>query len=418
MKTILGITAEYDPFHKGHAYQLARARETVCPDAVICVMSGDFTQRGEPAVLDKWTRAQIAVRQGVDLVLELPFQHACNRAERFACGAVDLLVCTGVTHLCFGCEAEHPQDLVLLASKQMEQAGQIETVTRDLMKDGHSRAKAAEMASRRLFGNELADLMLPPNNILALEYLKRISWWEKTRGITVQSFPIRRFGSGYRSVDPQEGFAGGSAIRRMIEAREDITAYLPYEWEELPWIDQAGARQRLYEHVRGIILRSTPQQLAAIYCVGEGMEHRLLREAKRQDSWEDFLSSMVSRRYTAAAIRRIMIYLLMNVEEMPVCSPYGRILAAGPAGRKLLRKLSDGGAEGERPEGECPQGERTEGIPPVVLLSGNRQTSWAPEPVRRSAELDARATDLFNLICARALDQCSDHRRRPYMPDA
>ena len=115
MGGILGITAEYDPFHTGHAYHLKTAVQQVHPQAVVCVMSGDFTQRGEPAVLDKWIRARIAVQQGVDLVFELPFMYACDRAERFASGAVDLLAGAGVNCITFGCEAEQTEDLRRLA---------------------------------------------------------------------------------------------------------------------------------------------------------------------------------------------------------------------------------------------------------------------------------------------------------------
>ena len=399
MEKVDGITAEYDPFHNGHAYQLAAVREQISPAAVVCVMSGNFTQRGEPAVLDKWARARIAVEQGADLVFELPFPYACSRAEMFARGAVDILASAGVTHISFGCEAEHPAELQRLAVLQADREHQMETMIREHMKDGCSRAKGLELASRELFGEELSDLLLSPNNILALEYLKRMRWWEKNRGVVIDPVPILRRGSGYRDADAAAGFAGASAIRQMIEdektGRRSIDRYLPYDSGAIPWMDLPRARQELYRHVRGIILRSTAQQLSQIYCVGEGMEHRLIREARKNETFESFLTSMVSRRYTASAIRRILVYILMNIEEMPACEPYGRVLAADSAGRRLLRRISD-----------------EETMP--VIANGNRLTDLQ-ESIRRSLRAEHLATDMFNLICGCSLEKAGDSRRQPYM---
>ena len=426
MENILGITAEYDPFHSGHAYQLARAREQVHPDAVVCAMSGNFTQRGEPAVLDKWTRAKIAVRQGVDLVFELPFMYACSRAERFAEGAVDLLVSAGVTHISFGCEAQQPEDLLELADGQLSRNRQAEEMTRDFMKAGYSRAKATELTSRQLFGNELTDLMLAPNNILALEYLKRTRWWEESGGVTVHSVPVRRYGSDYRQENRTEGYAGGVALRRMMAAGQDINAYLSYDQEEFSWVDLPAAQQRLYELLRSILLRSTPEELAGIYCVGEGMEHRLKREAVFRDTFDSFLTAMISKRYTAATIRRIMMYILMNIREMPACAPYGRVLAASAAGRKLLRRLQDreeayasgitGAGSTENCESGrpclCSNGKR---IPPLTVVAGKNRMTGMVESMRQALQMDSLATDMYNLICARSLEDGMDAKQRPYI---
>ena len=414
MNRILGITAEYDPFHTGHAYQLEQAIRRAQPEAVVCVMSGDFMQRGEPAILDKWTRARIAAEQGIDLVLELPFMYACNRAEKFASGAVDMLVSCGVTHISFGCEAEQPEELRLLAGGQFAKQEEIESMTRDYMKAGYSRAKSAELVSRKLFGDQMTDLMLMPNNILALEYLKRTRWWEEARGVKIQSVPVRRHGSGYRSANPETGFAGGTAIRQMIVSGQDIAAYLSYEREGLNWISLPEAQQRLYRLVRAMILSRSRSELAEIYCVGEGIENRLIKEAIRCESYEEFLSEMVSKRYTAAAIRRIMIYILMNVGEMPVCSPYGRVLAASEAGRALLHELRDGSGDQEAPEIKKAREILGRG-PKLTAISGNQQIEGLPDEMREAVLLDQKAADMFHLICDQPLDALSDARQRPWM---
>lgn len=393
MNTVLGITAEYDPFHKGHVYQLNRARELCDPEAVLCVMSGNFTQRGLPATLDKWTRAQIAVQYGVDLVFELPFMYACSRAERFAAGAVDLLVSSGVTHISFGCEAEKPGDLQRLADAHLKSSEKIRVRVRELMKEGCSRAKAGEIASRAIVGDELTELMLLPNNILALEYLKRLHRWRHDKGVHVVPVPVRRHGSGYRSASPRVGYAGGTAIRQMLSAGDDIDRYLPYDSRDLVWTDVLSARHKLYEYVRAIILRSSPEELSRIWFVGEGMENRLIAEARKQETYEGFLSAMVSRRYTSAAIRRIMVYILMNIDEVSDCEPYGKILAASEGGRRMLRQLR------ER----------------IPVIANTNRLEGVPLSVRRSLAIDARATDMFNLLCRRDADEECDARQHPWI---
>lgn len=422
MDRILGITAEYDPFHKGHAYQLTRAREQVQPEAVVCVMSGDFTQRGEPAVLDKWTRARIAVQQGADLVFELPFIYACNRAERFASGAVDLLIAAEATHISFGCEAEDPEELMSLAKEQISKDDQLKEMTAEHMKDGCSRAKASELASRQLLGDELTDLMLEPNNILALEYMKRILWWKNTAGVNVRSVPIRRYGSDYSEENPEAGYAGGTAIRQMLAAGQDIRGYLPYETKELSWVDLVGARQKLYDHIRSIVLRSTPEHLAQIYCVGEGMEHRLIKEVRRQERFDDFLSAMTSRRYSSAAIRRIMLYILMCIDEMPVCEPYGKVLAASDAGRRQLRHLADSRSAEELPQKDstsfCMKKDLDKEPEPLTVIANTNKLEEVPEPIREALRLDSLAADMFHLICGRSVDEEGDGRRRPWIGPA
>ena len=422
MRSILGITAEYDPFHNGHAYQIRQARDLCCPDAVICAMSGDFTQRGEPAILDKWERAALAARSGADLVFELPFIYSCQRAEYFAAGAVDLLVSAGATHISFGCEAEHPEELQRLAVLLREHEKELETRAREHMSGGCSRAKAQELACREMFGEEMTSLMLEPNNILALEYLRRMLWWEHEHGVSVTAVPVRRFGSGYRQADEKSGFAGGTALRQMIASGEDIDRFVPYPVgdhdtsigldavHDLAWTDIEAAHRKLYELVRGIILRSTPRQLAAGYGIGEGMENRLLREAVRCESYDAFLDAMVSRRYTASAIRRIMVWLLMGMEERPKAPAYGRVLAATAAGRTVLRELADS----QKESAESGRLAVDQSASLCVISDGNRMEDLDPE-ILAAYQLDRRAADMFHLVTGQPLDENSDGRRHPWM---
>ncbi|MBQ6401198.1 MAG: nucleotidyltransferase family protein [Firmicutes bacterium] len=411
-KGILGITAEYDPFHNGHRYHLDRAREAACPDGVVCVMSGDFTQRGEPAAADKWQRARVALHQGVDLVLELPFLCACNRADRFASGAVDILAGAGATHIAFGCEAEDPRMLEELASRQLECGEEWEERTREEMKTGLSRARAAQIAGDALFGEDLNRLSTQPNNILALEYLKRIRHWEE-KGRHIVPVPIRRHGSGYKeaaAASHPDGdtaqYAGGTALRQMLRRGEDIRPYVPDETADtLDWLDQKAAGETMFRQLQGIALRAAPEELENIYCIGEGLENKLLREIRGAGSYDDLLDRMTSKRYTASAIRRILIYILMGLQGSRADAIlkgsaatgfsgacYGRILAVNEAGRDILA-----------------------GDPPLTVIANINKIQNCPPAVQDSLSLDIQAADLYNLIQGKSLPENDDRRRRPWV---
>ena len=440
---ILGITAEYDPFHNGHTYHLERAKATVSPDATVCVMSGDFTQRGEPAVADKWQRARTALQQGLDLVLELPFLCACSRAERFAAGAVDILAGVGATHIAFGCEAEDPRQLIELAHRQIVAGPQIEELIREEMEKGISHAKARQIVGDRLFGEDLNRLSLTPNNILALEYLKRIRYWQD-RGVEIVPVPILREGAGYRDAGASGDVpvAGGSALRQMLRRGEVIDRFLPdapkaakdpsaapADAPELPggspedsdpsatpadapeaapgpagpWIDLAAAEDVLFRQLQGVALRSTPEELKGIYCMGEGLENRLIRELRQADSYDDLLARMTSRRYTTSTIRRLLLYTALGLtgeiadalqDALAPGIRYGRVLAADKAGREVLRDCA-----------------------PLPVITGiNRIDHCAPQ-VRESLALDVRAADLYALLTKKPIAERSDYRRHPWVAE-
>lgn len=410
---IVGITAEYNPFHRGHAYHLEEARKASGADCVIIAMSGDFTQRGEPAIADKWIRSKDAIDGGADLVFELPFLFACNRAPVFAAGGVDTLIKAGATHISFGCEADDPEALEPLADALVSREEELEQTARDNMSEGQSYAKAYEAAVRDILGDEEAEILQTPNNILAVEYIKRIGFWKK-QGADVTAVPIRRYGSGYHAVDSMAGFAGASQIRKMIREgipEDEIKRYVPLE--TAGWLAGDGAARRiaeesreaadrLFQLIKGILLRSSAEELAEIYCIGEGIENRFKSEINTASNLDSFIISMVSRRYTASAIRRMLLYMTLGLKGSTVdplisedlggqCAPYLRLLAAGEQGRKLLRQL----------EGS-------------VITNVNKQET---ADVRSSEMLriDMTAADLYNTLLGKRLYDSSDKVVRPYI---
>lgn len=218
MKTA-GIIAEYNPFHNGHKYQIEQIREEAGADFVVAAMSGDFVQRGAPAVMDKHTRAKSALLSGADLVLELPVTAACASAEYFAAAAVELLGKTGIVDIiCYGCETENKELMDALVLALNEEADCFSHMVCDALKKGYSYPKARQEALCEFLpawdDEEIADFLSSPNNILALEYEKAIACWNKTYSHKLCGYPVLRVGEGYYSTDVRAEFISATAIRK------------------------------------------------------------------------------------------------------------------------------------------------------------------------------------------------------------
>lgn len=398
---ILGITAEYNPFHNGHKYHIEKSRELTGADCVVAVMSGSFTQRGEPAILDKWERSRLAVENGVNLVVELPFVYACNGAEAFAKGAVDILAGLGADVISFGSESGDISSLQKTAGELLHEADNIAGKRAQLMRSGMSFAKATEIAAEELLGKSAAGVMLEPNNILALEYLKRISFLNEN-GHAVEAVTVARHGSGYFAVNEAAGFAGASAIRRMTN-REEFGKYVPAgvaeALENIAAECALHAEAQMFRLIRSEIVKNAPQELAEIYRMGEGLENRLKKEIIHAADMKSLISGVVSKRYTEAAVRRLLVYVLLGIRkyELPQ-GVYGRVLAADDTGRKLLSDLR----------------KRDVHIPLITNVNKDAKNN---EAVQECMYYDMLAADMYNLIYDRDLYAFSDKVRKPYMAD-
>ena len=401
---VLGITAEYNPFHNGHKYHIEKSREMTGADCVVAVMSGNFTQRGEAAILDKWERSRLAVDNGVDLVVELPFIYACSKAQSFAEGAVDILKGLGVHMISFGSESGVLSDLYEAAANLIDGSEKIEAARERHMKSGISFAKAGEIATAEVLGEEAAKLMTEPNNILALEYLKRLTFW-KERGHDIEAVTVKRHGSGYFEENSEKGFAGASVIRKM-QSSEEFERYVPEnvacalegtENTRLAAERALHANDCLFRLVRSEIVKSSPEALAQVYHMGEGLENKLKKEIIKAGNMEELVSSVVSRRYTEATVRRLLTYVLLGIREYePAKAVYGRVLAANENGRKLLGSLK-----------------KQDGYMPIITNINKDELD--NEIVQACLRYDVLASDMYNLIYDRDMYAFSDKVKRPYM---
>jgi predicted nucleotidyltransferase len=341
---VVGLVTEYNPFHNGHLYHLSESLRMTGADASVAVMSGHFLQRGEPALVDKWLRTEMALAAGVDLVFELPFAFACNSAPHFARGAVQSLQALGVIDsLCFGSEAGDLHDLEKVASVLIERHDELERLTAAGLREGASypAARAAVLAG---FLKQLpAEVLSSPNNILGIEYLKAL----RDSGSRIVPYTIKRLGAGYHDTDVSGQVASATGIRKLLAVGEPVAALLPEPCLKI--LDHALHHGRKHDPGRLLValqahLLQAPETLREIYLVDHGLDRRLAQAALKSGSFADLASEIKSRQWTLTRIQRLLMYVLLQVRTVDMMSflqagpLYLRLLGSSERGRRILAR--------------------------------------------------------------------------------
>ena len=398
MGNVIGIVAEYNPFHNGHARLIEQSRARLGADCpVVCVMSGDFVQRGSPAVYSKFARAEAAVRCGADLVLELPLPWALSSAEGFARGAVGLLGSLGVvTHLSFGSECGELGPLQQVAEVLLDPL--LGEDLRAELQSGIPFAAARQQAVARRVG-ALAELLQAPNNILAVEYLKAIF------DQRLDLHPLTILRTGAQHDRPAEGnVRSASELRTRIGAGEDVSAFLPRAAADISAREKMlGCGPVLPEALERAILsrlRMLPQAAYnALPGASEGLGNSLYRAAHEEPTLDGVLAAAKSKRYALSRIRRMTMCAALGVSAGMDAGtpPYARVLAIGAQGRELLRAI----------HGQA-------SVPVITKPAAGRSLSGAAGEV---FVLTADAHDLYVLGCpAREERRCGgDWRASPFV---
>ena len=328
----IGIVSEYDPFHSGHRYHIEATRRMLGENLpVICAMSGNWTQRGGPAIADKWIRARLALLGGADLVLELPTPWATASAETFARGAVEILARAGADVLSFGSESGSLEDLqavsVCLDSREYQ------SFLRAEIDKGISFASARQHAVEKLIGTA-SDCLEHPNNNLAIEYLRVI----RTLNVDMSAVTVKRQGDGHNTPASGEGRASASAIRSMLRQgeKEAWDHLLPEAKGMLTEFSDFKLAERA---VLAKLRTMTAQELRMIPDCGEGLENRILEAAAKASSLAELYDLAKSKRYAHARIRRVVLRAFLGIDRIPERVPYLRVLGMNGRGRELLRQM-------------------------------------------------------------------------------
>ncbi len=336
MKTA-GIICEYNPFHTGHEYHIKKTREQTGADAIVCIMSGNFTQRGEAAIANKFLRAKLAVLGGADLVLELPCAYAISCAEKFALGGVQLLNMINADYISFGAENEHLDKLLKLSDILINEPDEFKEILADELKKGESYPKARSHAAERLFSGA-EKIMAKPNNSLALEYLSAL---RKTNS-KLTPIAIKRMGAGYNDNKLDKLYASASGIRNALMVGSSTLSHIPEETrDEFLTISKNPVFTSSFDSIAVYKLRTCGSEyLKNINDVSEGLENRIIQAAKKYNSIEEIVSYSASKRYTKNRISRIILAAIIGIENnFPTQINYIRPLAMNQTGAKLLSKL-------------------------------------------------------------------------------
>ena len=325
---VLGIVSEYNPFHNGHKYQIMKAKEAVNPDFTVCVMSGNFVQRGEPAIYNKFVRAKVAANNGIDVVFELPLSYCLSSAENFAFGAVSMLKEAGVTHISFGCETDDLTALIKIADILIEEPEDFKNKLKEYLVEGISFPKAREKAVNSIFKT---DILKFPNNILAVEYIKAI----KKLNANITAVPIKRVSVEHDLATPIGDMASSTAVRNMIRQKNSISHVVPEVIHEKPVFADDFNTMLTYK-----LRSSSTQDFLKIPDVNEGLENAFVNAIKSSVTLDEIVEKVKSKRYTMSIIKRILFSLLLDIPKDNKIY-YLRVLACSKNGQKFLPYLSE-----------------------------------------------------------------------------
>lgn len=310
-----GIIAEYNPFHNGHAYQLQKAKELSGADVMVVCMSGNFLQRGEPAIVDKWSRAQMALEAGADIVIELPVAFSVQPADYFARGAVALFQSMQVDAFSFGAESGQAKDFIDAAHAYYEKESEIDAAFQEMKGSGETYPQTIQKAIRSVLPDLHLDLS-QPNNTLGFSYAKENSQYDHPMEI----FVVPRKSAQHRDEElGEEMFSSATAIRRkMLDdtySLDDLSSFVPestlkglkdeefYQWE------------KLWPLLKYQLMVQPLSDLQEIYQMSEGIEYRLKEMVVESHSMNEFLEKIKSKRNTWTRMQRLMVYTLLQMKE-------------------------------------------------------------------------------------------------------
>lgn len=373
------IIAEYNPFHNAHAYHIAQTRAVTGADNIVVIMSGNFVQRGDCAICDKFTRTRMALAGGADLVLELPLPFACATAEKFAAGGVGIADALGcVDYLSFGTECGDVGQLTAAANAVLD--GAIKPALDRLLAEGKPFAAARTEAVRETYGDDIAELFCLPNNTLAIEYIRALDRLHSS----IKPTGIRREGVQHDSAAVSGSFASATAIRRMMlhGGGGNAVGFLPDDSWEI-WgeaVQQGSAPADIARCERAILARlrsMTREQLANLPDVSEGLENRIFESVRGAASLDGLYAAVKSKRYSHARIRRIILSAFVGIRAVHSQNlPYLRILGMNSRGKALLSAAN----------------------PKLPLISSYKHVQNLPQEAQNVYRLECHADDLWALM--------------------
>lgn len=381
---VLGIIAEYNPMHTGHIYHISKAKEITGCDTVIVIMSGSFTQQGNIAIINKFERAKQAIQNGADLVIEIPSAFASSDAGNFAYKSVSILNDLNVDAICFGAETDNIERLKLISETLILKDKEIWNEIKNELKKGISFAKARNNALNKFLNEEDINIILSPNNILALEYLKSL----KVLNSNIIPFAIHRE-SNFNSHILENCYTSSTSIRKALENKcnlNDIQKYIPENVSKYLKNNKIIFNNDFFEILKYKIISMNENDLKEINGISEGIENKLKKEICDSYSYDEFLFKIKSKRYELSRIKRILVNILLNISKDDFNllkennSNYAHILAFNHDKKDLLSHISN-----------------TSNIPVISSLN-NKTLSYLNKYQKLSLDIDIYASNIYSML--------------------
>lgn len=348
--SITGIITEYNPFHNGHLYHLSTAKKVTNCDAIVCIMSGNFVQRGEPAIIDKWKRAEMALLNGVDLIIELPTFYAVSSAEFFAKGAINILDRLGVVNnIFFGSECGDIDLLYKIARILTNEPKDLKLKIKENLKSGITYAKAREKALIDILNEDsLNEVLSNSNNILGIEYIKAIIKCNSN----INPLTMKREGSKYNDKKLSTIFSSATSIRENIKNGFNLNSLEPYMPSPSLEILKSLANnnypfifeENMYRYIKYRLLTNCIN-FNNLFEVKEGIDNKFIKEIYNSSSYEDLILKAKSKRYTYTKISRLLCQLFFSLDNynfnelLQDDNLYARVLGFNDKGRQILKEM-------------------------------------------------------------------------------
>lgn len=357
MPTTAAIIAEYNPFHKGHAYQIEKTREETGADFILVILSGDFVQRGAPAVFDKYSRTRMALLGGADVVLELPVSYACASAEYFARGAVGILDSLHAADiLSFGSEAGDVGSCMEAAQLLLKEPELYRQTLKEQLKKGRTYPAARKEALLSCLGADSCSTLLDfPNNILGIEYCKALSSYESR----IRPFTIKREGNGYHETSLDHSLSSATALRKVLFSGDRPEPALP---EDLARQIRHTQPEAVFSYMEELLAQSLPlreddfslllkyrfmlldrDSLCRFADLSADLANRICKKRSQFQSFSQFISLLKTKELTYTRISRCLLHILLSIEaDLPAALPsYVRLLGFKKTASPLLRTIRD-----------------------------------------------------------------------------
>lgn len=376
---VLGIIAEYNPFHNGHMYHLKSALTKTDADYTVCVMSGNFIQRGEPALFNKFIRADMAINCGIDLIIELPVYYSVSTAEKFAYAGVKLLNECGANYISFGCETADVSQLISISNLLLNETYEYKNELKKQLNLGLSYPDARSKVISKLL-NISSNITNQPNNILAIEYLKALTQINPI----ITPIPIERVDSNYYDTDSKTNILSATGIREKLKHSEDIDIFMPQS--TLSLMKDPVFLKDFEQLILFSLRKLSLSELKALPDVTEGLENRILSAIISSSTLDELIDKIKTKRYPLTRIKRILISAMLGLskEKLQLFDKSGgpqyiRILGCNEKGKELLSLIS-----------------KKSNLP--IITSVNKFLSTATDLQKEMLHKDILATNIYTLI--------------------